>query len=51
MLNIFDRTLPAFGPNGDQYSTEDKLKITTIAKIVEIKDDPIKREIVECKKR
>jgi hypothetical protein len=45
----FDRTLPAFGPNGEKYSTEDKLKITTIAKIVEVKDDPLERKIVEVK--
>ena len=39
----FDYTLPR------PYSTEDKLKITTIAKIVEIKNDPIEREIVNVK--
>ena len=36
---FFDRTLPAIAPDGKRYSTEDKLKITTVAKIVEIKDD------------
>jgi len=45
----FDRTLPAYGPNGEKYSTEDKLKITTVAKIVEIKDDSIERKIVDVK--
>ena len=45
----FDRTLPAFGPNGEKYSTEDKLLIKTIAKIVEIKSDPLERKIVEVK--
>jgi hypothetical protein len=45
----FDRTLPAVTPDGKKYSTEDKLKITTIAKIVEIKNDPLEREIVEIK--
>ena len=35
----YDRTLPAYGPNGEKYSTEDKLLIKTIAKIVEVKDD------------
>lgn len=39
----FDYTLPR------PYSTEDKLKITTIAKIVEIKSDPLEREIIEVK--
>ena len=46
---FFDRTLPAIAPDGKRYSTEDKLKITTVAKIVEIKDDPIERKIVEVK--
>ena len=45
----YDRTLPAFGPNGEKYSTEDKLLIKTIAKIVEVKSDPLEREIVEVK--
>ena len=45
----YDRTLPAFGPNGEKYSTEDKLLIKTIAKIVEVKDDPLERKIVEVK--
>jgi hypothetical protein len=45
----YDRTLPAFGPNGEKYSTEDKLLIKTIAKIVEVKDDPLEREIIEIK--
>ena len=43
MLNSLNRTLPAFGPNVEKYSTEDKLKITTVAKIVEIKVDPIEK--------
>ena len=30
----FDRTLPAIAPDGKRYSTEDKLKISTIAKVV-----------------
>ena len=45
----YDRTLPAFGPNGEKYSTEDKLLIKTIAKIVEVKSDPLERKIVEVK--
>ena len=45
----YDRTLPAFGPNGEKYSTEDKLLIKTIAKIVEVKDDPLERKIVDIK--
>ena len=45
----YDRTLPAYGPNGEKYSTEDKLLIKTIAKIVEVKDDPLERKIVEVK--
>ena len=45
----YDRTLPAFGPNGEKYSTEDKLLIKTIAKIVEVKNDPLERKIVEVK--
>ena len=45
----FDRTLPPFGPNGAKYSTEDKLKITTIAKVVEVKHDPLERKVVEVK--
>ena len=46
---FFDRTLPAVASDGKRYSTEDKLKITTIAKIVEIKSDPLERKIVEVK--
>ena len=45
----YDRTLPAYGPNGEKYSTEDKLLIKTIAKIVEVKDDPLERKIVDIK--
>ena len=46
---FFDRTLPAVAPDGKRYSTEDKLKITTVAKIVEVKSDPLERKIVEVK--
>ena len=42
----FDRTLPAVAPDGKRYSTEDKLKISTVAKIVQVKSDPLDREIV-----
>jgi hypothetical protein len=45
----FDYTLPAVAPDGKRYSTEDKLKITTIAKIVEVKSLPLAIEIVEVK--
>jgi len=43
----FDRTLPAIAPDGKRYSTEDKLKISTIAKVVEVKSDPLQREIIQ----
>jgi len=45
----YDRTLPAFGPNGEKYSTEDKLLIKTIARIAEVKSDPTERKIVQEK--
>ena len=45
----FDYTLPAVAPDGQRYSTEDKLKITTIAKIIEVESLPLAIEIVEAK--
>ena len=45
----YDRTLPAFGPNGEKYSTEDKLLIKTIARIAEVNSVPTERKIVQEK--